>query len=626
MDKLQSKTAVNFGGIPVSAFTIDSPTTGAFYKHIRINPTTLYLETWNGTIWITPGGGSAIINTSKVQAVPTIMYYLVPPETGNDWIIAANEAGNPRWFNNVTTCFSTVYALANANTSVRYKILIYPGQFIPSANLTIRNNMVIEFMHGAEIKSSSYSINMTNGAIKGDGVLDIRISSSTEGGNLAIIHGSYFKRLECNNWTMVKANIINELICNADTADVEIDVVRISTLNIRGKASVHAHSIVTLTSTGNAQYHVTADSATTCICTGYARLDIRTIESLDARSANDIFVNSDSINTARLKYGAYINAQYIVDLFCYYATSSYNTNTINASYIQRAILQGTVMINANKVLKLACLGVQGINFNVEVNCNEIGEVDSIYGWTGDEYIASARYPFHVNNDYYCHCIPDGGVGRFFCENECACVMLPKSNDVAFVPDGFVRDKGVYPGIQKSRLLIRANRRLDARWFIAVGTVIAHIQRFEYNQNFTDEKGNPYYVPHTYIQGLHQGLTTDTADMTQLKIYGLTEQTADGYQLSGNCVLVMDNVNSHNYQEAISKHDVTNQNPNNHSRVSLKNCTIRGDYSGPNVWKSSTNGSNLLLNATGTYGNFGAVNCTPINANADIIIDTDNYWM
>lgn len=617
------------GAIDLAGNEIDNmalplaPTTGLFVGQLCRNAS-YQLVMWDGTTWVTSGGGSSTINTSKAQAVPTIMYYLIPPETGNAWIIAANEVGNPRWFNNVTMCFNTVYALAAANTSVRYKILIYPGQFIPTANISIRNNMAIEMMLGAEIKSSNYSINMTNGGILGDGVIDIAINCSHTGGNLIALNAQYFRQINCTEWTMIRAERINGLTCTADAANVEVDVMRISTLNIRGKASVHAHSIITLTSTGNAQYHVTADSATTCVCTGYGRLDIRTINSLDARTASDIYVNADSIGTARLKSWGCINAQRITDLFCYYAASSLETNTINASYIQRAILQGTVMINANRVSKLACLGVQGINFNVEVNCNEIGEVDSIYGWTGDEYIASASYPFHVDNDYYCQCIYGQSPGNFFCENECACVMLPKSKDPAFVPSGFATDKVKYQEAQANRLLIRANRRLDSRWFIAVGTVIAHIQRFEYNQK--SGSGDGYYVPHTYVQGLYQGYTSDTADMTQLKIYGLTEQAMDSYQLSGNCVLVMDNVNSHSYQKAIFKHDTMNPNSNNHSRVSVKNCTIKGDYSGANVRNSSTNGSNLLLNATGTYGNFGAVNCTPINANADIIIDTVNNWM
>lgn len=48
---------VDYKGNPVSNFTIDSPDTGVFYKHIRINPTTLIVEVWNGSAWVAPSGG-----------------------------------------------------------------------------------------------------------------------------------------------------------------------------------------------------------------------------------------------------------------------------------------------------------------------------------------------------------------------------------------------------------------------------------------------------------------------------------------------------------------------------------------------------------------------------------------
>jgi hypothetical protein len=192
---MKQATGIDFNGMENSNFSIESTSTGLFYKHIRINPTSLILEVWNGSSWVAPGtGGSTTINTSKVVAIPTIMYHLIPVGVADNWIITGNEAGNERWFNNINTCFATVTALAQANTSKRYKILIYPGVYNLTANISILNNMQIELMHGAEISGNGYVVNMTNGALLGSGLVNADVLSTVTGNNLAIIPKSEYNQ------------------------------------------------------------------------------------------------------------------------------------------------------------------------------------------------------------------------------------------------------------------------------------------------------------------------------------------------------------------------------------------------------------------------------------------------
>jgi hypothetical protein len=600
---------VGFNGSEISGFAVPIVSgSGTFIGELRRNSTTFGLEVWDGTSWKSNDG----INTSKVQAIPAIMYYLIPNETGNAWIIAANEAGNERWFNDVNTCFSTVVAAAQANTSKRYKILIYPGTYNLMANISILNNMQVELMHGAEIASSGYSINMTNGAIIGSGVLNVNIIAS---GSLSILHGSYFKRITCSGTAMIKANILVELISSSDFADINLDVVKATDITIRGKMTIKAHHI----------------SYVNCLNTTMLPVFVQANNIVYIEYGFGIKVEANYIFTASVTNGQYsqtvaniievvdglgrdmeIQAAKIGNLYCSPDRPVYNAR-LNVGYIQGAYLRGEVDITGNLVQSLLCFSQDDDLFDIKVNVNEIGDVRTMYGWTYDEfddYNATPQAIADVNGvKLYCNC--ETSKNLIECVSGEICIMRPYlSGSLQAVPPTID-----YVAIQQSRLSIIANKRTEySVWFLAVGTITAIIQNFN-----CDSSSN---APHTYIASITPSSNSGNVEtMTVLRLSDITERSyaIPGYQLSGHCALVLNNVNIHSDSYNVVR---SSNNTARRSNCGIKNSCLKSSM--PNIQNGPYIG--LYTNIQNSYGNTGTNNTIPITGSGNLILNTTDNWM
>jgi len=603
---------VGFNGSEISGFV--PPTVsgnGTYIGELRRNSTTFGLEVWDGTSWKSNDG----INTSKVQAIPDIMYYLIPDEPNNEWIGTASEPTNRRYFTNVTTCFTTVAAAAQANPNKRYKILIYPGQYIPEANISILKNVQVEFMHGAEIKSSTYSITMTDAAILGSGVLDIAITSNITAGNLVILHGSYFKKITCSGTAMIKANILGELISSSDFADINLDVVKATDITIRGKMTIKAHHI----------------SYVNCLNITMYPVLIQANNIVYIEYGFGIKVEADYIFTASVVNGQYsqtvaniievvdglgrdmeIQAAKIANLYCSPDRSVYNAR-LNVGYIQSAYLRGEVDITGNLIQTLLCFSQDDDLFDIKVNVNEIGDVRTMYGWTYDEfddYNATPQAIADVNGvKLYCNC--ETSKNLIECVSGEICIMRPYlSGSLQAVPPTID-----YVAIQQSRLSIIANKRTEySVWFLAVGTITAIIQNFN-----CDSSSN---APHTYIASITPSSNEGNVEtMTVLRLSDITERSyaIPGYQLSGHCALVLNNVNIHSdsYNVVRSSNDTAR-----HSNCGIKNSCLKSSM--PNIQNGAYNG--LYTNIQNSYGNTGTNNTIPITGSGNLILNTTDNWM
>lgn len=541
---------VGFNGSEISGFVPPIVSgNGSYVGELRRNETTFGLEVWNGTSWKANDG----INTSKVQAIPTIQYFLIPYESGNSWITTASEPTNPRYFTDITTCFNTVTALASANPSNRYKVTIYPGVYKPTANISILNNMQVELMHGAEIANnygSNFVISMTNGAILGSGVLNIEINSTISGNNLAIIHGSFFNHIICNGYTIIKANIINALTCNSSTCDVYVNAIRITNVYAKGKIRVSSDYL-------NSLIDNNPDSAVT----NRIELDCKEIETVKAVS--------------------------------------------------------NVMIRGDILRELYCCVTAGNTFAVEVNVLEIGKVYTLYGYAvadiplvesapqgiGSASLSGKSYPVH------CECEVLSSTGEYYCQHETQCLMKPYNKDGGI---GEVKiNETNYAQSQKSKLLIRANRRIyGTDWYLSIGTTTAIIEDYSTVAGF----------PHTYITGLYPGSNIDDLQyLTVLRLSNQSERGA-GYQLAHNSALVLDNVNSNSfYPNVVTNSDAT---MNSTPHCATKGCTLTTEGNGNIV---SLNTAQIRYSTSGTYGNVGRIDGVLIDNNADIIVNSNN-WM
>lgn len=612
---------VSFLGSEISGFVPPIVSgNGTYIGELRRNSTTFGLEVWNGTSWKANDG----INTSKVQAIPAIQYFLIPNETGNSWITTASEPTNPRYFTDITTCFNTVTALASANPSMRYKITIYPGVYNPTANISILNNMQVELMHGAEIANgfgSTFNINMTNGAITGSGVLNADINSTITSGNLAILHGSYFKKLHLTGKAMVKANIINQLNSFVYADDIFVDAVTIAEARIAGNASIKAHHISFIECTNSVEPNTyrTSIEANTINLIKYGRGLIVNAELIV--SAN--FFNGEGsltragkiVEASNVCSDVTIEADEITTLHSTEDTIVKRNVRIQFNNIDTALVIGQIEFTGNSIKKLVCFSSVGSNadvypFDVKVNVNQIGNVTTLYGWTYQEY---SGYGLNTPDEVldkngvptYCNCTISSE--NVTCGSKAVCPMRAYFGGLKTVQ--LPTD---VPYIQKSRLNIIANSRMkNSSWLLAVGKTIAYIQQHD----------NDFYLPNTYIGNSMTAIgDADTANMTILRMSDLNDFVSNGinYQLSGHAALVLNNVNIHSRFYNVTE---TLYDSNRSSYCGVKDSCLQSDMS--NI---ESNFGTIYTNIQNSFGNTGTNNTTPITGSGNLIINTTDNWM
>lgn len=618
---MKQATGIDFNGMENSNFLLElAPTTGRFIGHICRNAS-FYPVIWDGSTWVlASSGGSTAINTSKTVAVPSIMYHLIPSGTADNWIISANEAGNERWFNNVNTCFAAVYNLAQANTTKRYKILIYPGAYTLTANISILNNMQIEFMHGAEIKNSvgyNYTINMTNGAILGSGVINADIVSTITSGNLVILHGSYFKKISCSGYTMIKANIIGDLVSTSLNADVFVESMKITNITYIGKMSAKARDISTIqcNNTGGYSSRINADNVE--IITAGDSMDINAnyVGTLDCHNVGYVNVKAGNIgNVINVAFRTLIEAQSIATLSCSETITNPLDNKIIFGSIAQVKARGELHLTGNSIDTLLCFSNRGTdvyNFDVMVNVNEIGNVRTMFGWTYNEYDGYCGDPFGVSDKngvtVFCNCSANSSTVT--CDQAEVCTMRPYGGGANTIGVPGVHD---WDAIQLSKLSIIANRRrTNSLWLLAVGTTTTNIQ------NFTTGSSSP----HTYIGNILPSSGYGNATrMTMLRISDLKESSSAGvsYQLSGHSALILSNVNMHS-----QFYNVT-ENLYDSSRESY--CGVKNSYLNATYNNIESNSGTIHTNIQSSYGNAGTNGTTPISGSGNLTINTTDNWM
>ena len=613
-----------------SAWVAPSGGSGYAYKNIiapRINSTdlTIAATSTRNTLKYINGNGIALhgavlgvsaglyinVDTSKVRAIPSTEFFVIPSLTNDTWItLNGGITASKRYFDNINTAFTAVSALAIANPSNTYKITVYPGNYTLSSDITIYKNMILELMPNAVIINSATSIIMQEGYLIGEGNVEVRIEASSTNLNASIIECHHAAWLDMRGQAIAKCNDIDSLSVLCYQSDVSVDAVRVDNVNVNGNLYIKANMIHSFTCTNEDSGTVVIDAGTIVdIAYGYGMsVNAFHIYNADFSGGFSARTKAHYIQTAeKLSGSVYIDADIIGYLEC--VADIYRTvgTRIRVGDLARAVLGGEIKIEGGIVRDVVCLGLESKPFDIKINVNEIGNVRTVYGWSLNQYQNYALDPQVLSHStgllYYCQC------DFTQCNQSTICTMRPYLNGrIDDIPDGHLD----YTDIAKSRLSIIANRRTtDSVWYLAVGTTSAHIQQFEHTLK----------VPHTYVSSVYDLSGVNASEMTILRVHEQNEIIADtsgGYQIGTNAALVLDGVNSRN-----GRHTAFTANS---SQLAAANCSIKSST----LNNTDTNILGLFdymrMSCQTSYGNTGTSNVQNITGSSNLIINTTHNWM
>ena len=637
-----------------------APTTGNFVGQICRNAS-FYPVIWNGSAWIAPSGGGTYaysniiaprinstdltiaatstrntlkyingngialhgavlgvsaglyinVDTGKVRAIPSTEFFVIPSLTNDTWItLNGGITASKSYYDNINTAFTAVSALATANPSNTYKVVVYPGNYTLSSDITIYKNMILELMPNAVIINSYASIIMQEGYLIGEGNVGARIEASSANLNASTIECHSATWLDMQGQAIVKCDYIDALSVLCFKSDVSIDVVELNTASVSGNLYIKANKINSFTCTNEDSGTVVIDAGTIMeIVYGYG-MSVNAFYIKDAYFLGGFatWTKSHYIQNAfKLSGSIYIDADTIGYLEC--VSDTYRTvgTRINVGNLFQAVLGGEIKIEGGMVRDVVCLGLESKPFDIKINVNEIGNVKTVYGWSLNDYQNYASDPQVLSHstglDVYCMCT-DGT----HCGQARICTMRPYL-------DGGTNDlpnKLDYTDIAKSRLTIIANRRTtDSSWFIAAGTTSANIQEFEYT----------LLQPHTYVSSINEMSNGNASTMTILRVLGQNEIVSDlcgGYQVGTNAAVVLDGINSRNGWHTVF---TANQYQSAYAYCAIKDSTL---------FNTANNvvGLNDAIHTSfhTTYANNGATNIQPITGSGNLIINTTDNWM
>ena len=613
-----------------SAWVAPSGGSGYAYKNIiapRINSTdlTIAATSTRNTLKYINGNGIALhgavlgvsaglyinVDTSKVRAIPSTEFFVIPSLTNDTWItLNGGITASKSYFDNINTAFTAVSALAIANPSNTYKITVYPGNYTLSSDITIYKNMILELMPNAVIINSATSIIMQEGYLIGEGNVEVRIEASSTNLNASIIECHHAAWLDMRGQAIAKCNDIDSLSVLCYQSDVSVDAVRVDNVNVNGNLYIKANMIHSFTCTNEDSGTVVIDAGTIVdIVYGYGM----SVTAFHIYNAN--FFGGFSTRTKahfiqyalKLSGSVYIDADIIGYLEC--VADIYRTvgTRIRVGDLAHAVLGGEIKIEGGIVRDVVCLGLESKPFDIKINVNEIGNVRTVYGWSLNQYQNYALDPQVLSHStglrVYCACY---GVE---CSQSRICTMRPYITGQTSEQDV---PKFDYADIAKSRLTIIANRRItDSVWYLAAGTTSATIQEFEYTLK----------RPHTYVSSINEISNGDASTMTILRVFGQNEIVSDlcgGYQIGTNAAVVLDGINSRNGRHTVF---TANQYQSAYAYCAIKDSTL---------FNTADNvvGLDDAIHTSfhTTYANNGANNIQPIVGSGNLIINTTDNWM
>ena len=637
-----------------------APTTGSFVGQICRNAS-FYPVIWNGSAWVAPSGGGTYaysniitprinstdltiaatstrntlkyingngialhgavlgvsaglyinVDTSKVRAIPSTEFFVIPSLTNDTWITSnGGITANKSYYDNINTAFTAVGALATANPSNTYKVTVYPGNYTISSNITIQKNMILELMPNAVIINSANSIIMQEGYLIGEGNVGVRIEASSANLNASTIECHSAAWLDIQGQAIAKCNYIDALSLLCYGANISVDTVELNTATVSGNLYLKANRINSFTCTNEDSGTVVIDAGTIMdIVYGYGMsVTAFHIYNADFSGGFSARTKAHYIQTAaKLSGSVYIDADIIGYLECVADTYRTVGTRIRVGALARAVLGGEIKIEGGIVRDVVCLGLESKPFDIKINVNEIGNVRTVYGWSLNQYQDYAADPQALGHETgimaYCACY---GVE---CSKFRICTMRPYTTGRTSESEPPHYD---YSDIAKSRLSIIANRRTtDSLWFIAAGTTSANVQEFEYT----------LWQPHTYVSSVNEISNGDASTMTILRVLGQNEVMSNpcgGYQVGTNAAVVLDGINSRNGRHTVF---TANQSQSAYAYCAIKDSTL---------FNTANNviGLDDVIHTSfhTTYANNGATNIQPIIGSGNLIINTTDNWM